>query len=421
MNAEIISVGTELLLGQVVNTDATAVAQELCGLGINLLHMSVVGDNPKRLDDAVKLALSRSDLLVMTGGLGPTTDDLTKETVAAAAGKKLVLHEESLQRLRDYFHTDDIPENQRKQAFLPEGCTVLKNDNGTAPGCAFTAENGCTVIMLPGPPSELVPMLQKEAVPYLKNGQESVIVSHNIRIYGKGEALVAKMMDDLMDSVSPTLAPYAKEGECYLRVTAKAATTEEADALCKPMMDEICSRLGDYVYGIDADSLEETVVSLLREKGMHLSLAESCTGGLLAKRITDVSGASDVLEMGFVTYSNRAKQELLGVPQEILDKHGAVSVETAKAMAEGTVKKSGADLAVSITGVAGPNPSEGKPVGLIYVGLSDGKQSWVAEINNGGRRKNREWHRHCAASRALEMVRRYVCGLPILPELKSGR
>lgn len=418
MNAEIISVGTELLLGQVVNTDATAVAQELCGLGIDLLHMSVVGDNPKRLDDAVRLALSRSDLLVMTGGLGPTTDDLTKETVAAAAGKKLVLDEGSLQRLKDYFHTEDIPENQRKQAFLPEGCTVLKNDNGTAPGCAFTAENGSVVIMLPGPPSELVPMLHKEVVPYLKNGQESVIVSHNIRIYGKGEAPVAQMMDDLMDHTNPTLAPYAKEGECYLRVTAKAHSTEEADALCQPMIEGICTRLGSYVYGIDAESLEETVVSLLREKEKHLSVAESCTGGLLAKRLTDVSGASDVLEMGFVTYSDRAKHDLLGVPQEILDKHGAVSCETAAAMAEGTVARSGADLAVSITGVAGPNPSEGKPVGLIYVGLSDGKQTFVSEINNGGRRKNREWHRHCAASRALDMVRRYLCGLPVLDDAK---
>lgn len=418
MNAEIISVGTELLLGQVVNTDATAVAQELCGLGINLLHMSVVGDNPKRLDDAVRLALSRSDLLVMTGGLGPTTDDLTKETVAAAAGKKLVLDEGSLQRLKDYFHTEEIPDNQRKQAFLPEGCTVLKNDNGTAPGCAFVSESGCTVIMLPGPPSELVPMLQKEAVPYLKQGQESVIVSHNVRIYGRGEAPVAKMMDDLMDSTSPTLAPYAKEGECYLRVTAKAATTEQADALCRPMMEEICSRLGSFVYGIDVESLEEVVVQLLREQGKHLALAESCTGGLLAKRITDVSGASDVLEMGFVTYSNRAKQELLSVPQEILDEYGAVSRETAKAMAEGTVARTGADLAVSITGVAGPNPSEGKPVGLIYIGLSDGKQTWVAELNNGGRRKNREWHRHCAASKALDMVRRRLHGLPVLPELE---
>lgn len=417
MNAEIISVGTELLLGQVVNTDAAIVAQALSALGINLLHSSVVGDNPRRLEDAVRLALSRSDLLIMTGGLGPTTDDLTKETVAAASGRKLVLHEESLKRIQTYFNEKHVNENQAKQAYLPEGCTVLQNDNGTAPGCVFDAENGCTVIMLPGPPSELTPMLEHYAVPYLKRGQESVIVSHNVHIFGRGEAPVALMMDDMMDGENPTLAPYAKEGECFLRVTAKAASEAEADKLCQPMIDEIKRRLGDFVYSVDIESLEELVVQLLNEQGKTLATAESCTGGLLSKRITDIPGSSAVFHMGCVTYANKAKEALLHVPHETLAAHGAVSEETARAMAEGIVRRAGSDLGVGITGIAGPDGgTDEKPVGLIYIALSDGKQTWVAKRAPIGRTKSRAWHRYCAASQALDMVRRYLCGLPVLPE-----
>ena len=417
MNAEIISVGTELLLGQVVNTDAAIVAQALSGLGIDLLYASVVGDNPRRLEDAVRLALSRSDLLIMTGGLGPTTDDLTKETVAAAAGRKLVLHEESLKRIQTYFNEKHVSENQAKQAYLPEGCTVLQNDNGTAPGCAFEAENGCTVLMLPGPPSELTPMLEHYAVPYLKRGQESVIVSHNVHIFGRGEAPVAQMMDDMMDGENPTLAPYAKEGECFLRVTAKAASEAEADKLCQPMIDEIKRRLGDFVYSVDVESLEELVVQLLNEQGKTLATAESCTGGLLSKRITDIPGSSSVFHMGCVTYANEAKETLLSVPHETLAAHGAVSEETARAMAEGIVLRAGSDLGVGITGIAGPDGgTTDKPVGLIYIALSDGKETWVAKRAPIGRTKSRAWHRHCAASQALDMVRRYLCGLPVLPE-----
>lgn len=417
MNAEIISVGTELLLGQVVNTDAAIVARELSALGINLLHSCVVGDNPQRLKEAVETAISRSDLLIMTGGLGPTTDDLTKETTAAAAGKKLKLHEESLRRIENYFNEKCVSENQAKQAYLPEGCTVLQNDNGTAPGCAFQADNGCTVLMLPGPPSELAPMMKNYAVPYLKQGQESVIVSHNVHIYGKGEAPVALLMDDKMDGENPTLAPYAKEGECFLRVTAKAENEEAADKLCKPLIDEIKGRLGDYVYSVDIESLEELVVKLLNEQGKTLATAESCTGGLLAKRITDIPGSSAVFHMGCVTYANEAKEALLYVPHEILEAHGAVSEETARAMAEGIVRRSGSDLGVGITGIAGPDGgTPEKPVGLIYIALSDGKNTWVTKRSPIGRTKSREWHRHCAASQALDMVRRYLSGLPVIPE-----
>ncbi len=417
MNAEIISVGTELLLGQVVNTDTAIVARELSGLGINLLYSAVVGDNPERLRHAVETSLSRCDLLIMTGGLGPTTDDLTKETVAAAAGKKLVLHQESLDRIRNYFNAASVTPNQEKQAWLPEGCTVLCNDNGTAPGCAFQAENGCTVLMLPGPPSELEPMLKHQAVPYLKRGQKSVIVSHNVHIFGKGEAPVAMIMDDKMDGENPTLAPYAKEGECMLRVTAKAADERTADKMCQPLIQEIKKRLGDFVYSVDVESLEELVVMELGKQHKTLACAESCTGGLLSKRITDIPGSSAVFHLGCVTYANEAKEALLGVPHETLETHGAVSEETARAMAEGIVHQASSDIGVGITGIAGPDGGTAeKPIGLIYIALSDGKNTWVAKRSPIGRTKSREWHRHCAASQALDMVRRYLCGLPVVPE-----
>ena len=414
MNAEIISVGTELLLGQVVNTDTAIVAQELSALGINLLYSAVVGDNVERLRHAVDTAISRSELLIMTGGLGPTTDDLTKETTAACAGKKLVLHQPSLERIQNYFNEKHVSENQEKQAWLPEGCTVFQNDNGTAPGCAFQAQSGCTVIMLPGPPSELEPMLKNYVVPFLKKGQEHVIVSHNVHIYGRGEAPVAQLLDDLMNGENPTLAPYAKEGECYMRVTAKAPTVEEADEMCRPVIEEIRRRGGDFVYSVDVESLEELVVGELAAQGKTLATAESCTGGLLSKRITDVAGASAVFHMGVVTYANQAKEDLLGVSHETLERWGAVSSQTAREMAQGIVRRSQADLGIGITGIAGPDGGTAeKPVGLIYIALSDGERTWVTKRHPIGRTKSRAWHRHCAASQALDMVRRYLEGLPV--------
>lgn len=417
MNAEIISVGTELLLGQVINTDTAIVAKELSALGINMLYSAVVGDNPERLEEAVKAAINRSDLLIMTGGLGPTEDDLTKETVAKAAGKKLVMHEESLRKIESYFNHVKVADVQKKQAMLPEGCEVFENNNGTAPGCAFKAENGCVIIMLPGPPSELKPMLTESAVPYLQIEQNSVIVSHNVHVYGRGEALVGEMVSDLLEGSNPTVAPYAKEGEMFLRVTAKAENEDEANEMCRPVIEEIEARLGEFIYGVDIESLEELVVNLLREQGKRIAFAESCTGGLLAKRITDIPGSSEVFEMGCVTYSNAVKEQILGVSSETLNKYGAVSEQTAREMAEGIYKISGADVGVAVTGIAGPGGgSEEKPVGLAYIALCDGKNTWVGLRNPMGRTKNRGWHRHCTASQALDMVRRYLKGLPIVLE-----
>lgn len=415
--AEILAVGTELLLGHTINTDAALVARELNSLGISVLYSTVVGDNPQRLADAMGTALKRSDLVVTTGGLGPTGDDLTKETVAAAAGRRLVLHEESKRRIEAYFKGRECGESQFRQAMLPEGCQVFPNDFGTAPGCAFYSENGSLVMMFPGPPSELIPMLKQYGVPYLKRFSEGVILSRMMRVFGMGEGAAAERIADLTESENPTAATYAKENEMFIRVTARAASEAEAESLCEPMIREIRRRLGDVIYTVNEDGtsdscLENTVVALLKEKGWTFGAAESCTGGLLAKRITDVPGASDVLRLSMVTYANEAKAQFLGVPEETLRDYGAVSFQTAKAMAEGIRLAAGADLGIGITGVAGPGGgTPEKPVGLVFIALCDGEHTWVRRMDPPGRVKSRESLRIRASSIALDMMRRRVEGL----------
>ena len=416
MNAEIISVGTELLLGNTVNTDTTIIARELSRLGINLLFTGTVGDNPARLDFTIRQALSRSDLVITTGGLGPTGDDLTKETIAKAAGKKLVFHEESFRRIQEHLAGREMAESEKKQAYLPEGCTVLKNNVGTAPGCAFETDAGKLVMMFPGPPSELIPMLRDYGAPYLLKRENAAIVSKNIHVFGLGESRVAELIADLTEGSNPTAATYAKECEMFVRVTARAATEQEAEALCQPLADKITARLGDVVYSTQADSLEELVVRELSARGLKLATAESCTGGLLAKRITDIPGSSDVFEMGAVTYANRIKTMVLDVPEDMLERHGAVSEEVARAMAEGIRRKAGSDLGIGITGIAGPGGgTPEKPVGLVYIALSDGKETYVRRMPGTGRPRSREYQRTAASSNALDMVRRWLGGKPVLP------
>ncbi|MEI3478975.1 MAG: competence/damage-inducible protein A [Bilophila sp.] len=417
MNAEIISVGTELLLGHTINTDAAFVARELSAIGVNLLYACTVGDNAGRLRAALEEALGRSDVVITTGGLGPTDDDLTKETIAAVAGVPLALHEDSLRRLEEYFRgRPPMGENQRKQAMLPEGCTPFPNDIGTAPGCGVRTAAGKIIIMLPGPPSELVPMLQRYVVPFLSGAAHAVIHSSMIRTFGLGEGSGALKIADSTDAANPTAATYAKENEMFVRVTARAESEEEAEALCRPVVEEICRRYGDVVYGVDVENLESVVVALLRERGLRLATAESCTGGLVAKRITDVPGASDVFGTGFVTYANDAKTRLLGVAASLLEAHGAVSEPVARAMAEGARKASGSDLGIGITGVAGPGGgTPEKPVGLIYIALSAGDETFVRRMTPPGRIHGRGWLRERAASTALDMVRRYLCDLPLEP------
>lgn len=417
MNAEIISVGTELLLGHTINTDASYVARELSTIGVNLLFAGTVGDNVPRLKETLESALQRSDLVITTGGLGPTGDDLTKETIAETAGKKLVLHQESMDRIIRYFKGRAVGETQEKQAMLPEGCTVFPNDHGTAPGCGFETDAGKTVIMLPGPPSELIPMLKNYAIPYLTRNDKAVIVSKIVRVFGLGEGFVAEQITDLTDCANPTAATYAKDGEMFVRVTARAENEEKAKAMCAPVVKELKKRFSEFIYGIDVESLEEVVVTELGRRGLRLATAESCTGGLLSKRITDIAGASKVFQMGAVTYANEIKTLLLGVPEPTLKQYGAVSEQTARAMAEGVRKKSGSELGIGITGIAGPDGGTAeKPVGLIYIALCDGEHTWVRKMQRAGASKGREYLRNLAASNALDMVRRYLAGIGGLEE-----
>jgi len=410
---EILSVGTELLLGNIANTDAQMLSQGLSELGLNVFWHTVVGDNLQRAEEAVALAKQRADIIITTGGLGPTCDDLTKNVLAEAFGKKLVFDEGSAQRIRSYFQRTGRPmtDNNLQQAMLPEGCTILENDWGTAPGCAFEAE-GCHVIMLPGPPSECRPMFQYRAKPYLLSLSEGVIASHTIKLFGIGESSMEAQLRDQMNAMSnPTLAPYAKEGECELRVTAKAATDGEAQALLRPTVEQVRALFGDKVYGVDVPSLEYVVIQALKTKDLTLGVAESCTGGLIAKRLTDVPGASAAFKGGIVSYTNEVKENLLGVPPHILERYGAVSKEVAAAMAEGARRALGCDIALSATGVAGPDKDDwGNEVGTMFVAISTFKGTHVRPLHLGIR-PMRERLRTQTASHAFDLAWRYLSGL----------
>ena len=411
--AEIIAVGTELLLGHTINTDSAMIARALSALGIGVYHQTVVGDNPQRLLDAVNLAKSRADIIITTGGLGPTCDDLTKQVLARAFGKELVPHPASEARIRAYFERNHLPmsPNNLRQAMLPEGCTVLENDWGTAPGCAFEAD-GVHVIMLPGPPRECTPMMQERAVPYLAALSGGVILSRTLKVFGMGESAVEDRLHRQMSTMeNPTLAPYAKEGEMEVRITARAADAAAANAMLDPVEAEVRAVLGDVIYGVDVPSLEARVLALLKEAGTTLATAESCTGGLIAKRITDLAGASAVFRGGVVSYTNEVKAAVLGVPEAMLAEYGAVSPQVAAAMAQGARERLGSSLAVSVTGVAGPDKDDrGNPVGLVYLGFTDGKRTWVKETHLGTARGR---VRTMAAHTGLDLVRRYLTGLSL--------
>ncbi|MCI8913231.1 MAG: competence/damage-inducible protein A [Lawsonibacter sp.] len=410
---EILSVGTELLLGNIANTDAQMLSQGLSELGLNVFWHTVVGDNLQRAKEAVALAKKRADIIITTGGLGPTCDDLTKNVLAEAFGKKLVFDEPSAQRICAYFQRTGrvMTDNNLQQALLPEGCTILENDWGTAPGCAFQAE-GVHVIMLPGPPSECRPMFLYRARPYLMSLSEGVIASHTIKLFGIGESTMEAQLRNQMNAMSnPTLAPYAKEGECELRVTAKAATDAEAQALLRPTVQQVTELFGDKVYGVDVPSLEHVVIHGCKEKGLTLGCAESCTGGLIAKRLTDVPGASSAFRGGIVSYTNEIKKQVLGVPDELLVQFGAVSSETAKAMAEGARKVLGCDIALSSTGVAGPSRDDrNNEVGTMFVAIATPEGTCVHALHLGAR-PMRERLRTQTASHAFDLARRYLSGL----------
>ena len=414
--AELIAVGTELLLGNIVNTNARDISQALSAVGVNVFWHTVVGDNPQRLKEALDIARKRADVIITTGGLGPTYDDLTKQTICEAFGKPLVLHQDILDGIRTFFERNahrEMPKNNIQQAELPEGCTVFDNPVGTAPGCAFESD-GVHVLMLPGPPFEMLTMLKRHVIPYLRALSDEVIVSHDIMTFGLGESPMEELLRDKMSHMeNPSLATYAKPSEVRLRATAKAGSVAEAEAMLAPVVGDVTAFLGNYVYGVDVASLEEVCFRLLREKGLTLATAESCTGGRVAERITALPGVSAVYRGGVVSYWTAVKADVLGVPQAILDTHGAVSEETARAMAEGARRITGAEIAVSVTGVAGPDPDErGVPVGIVYIGLATPDGTFCRPCDFGKRRRDRI--QDMASNHALDVVRRYLTGLPIL-------
>lgn len=373
MNAEILCIGTELLLGNIVNTNAAYLSQELAKLGINVYHHSVVGDNADRLKEALKLASNRADLIITTGGLGPTYDDLSKEMIAAHFGRKLVKHQPSMDRLREFYAArkdKTMTPGAMKQAQQPEGAVIFPNHSGTAPGAAIE-EKGKIAILLPGPPRELQLMFETEVAPYLRQFVKTTIVSRNVQLFNIGESVVETILRDLMvSSENPTLAPYAKEGEVNLRLTASAATEEAGYRMIEPLLQQVKELVGRYIYGIDVPDLQTALVASLQEKNLTVSCAESCTGGLISKSITDVAGCSDVYLGGACTYSNQMKMDLLHVKPETLQRYGAVSEQTAIEMAQGIRAFTHSDLAVSTTGIAGPGGGTSeKPVGLVYIAV----------------------------------------------------
>ena len=407
-NAEILCVGTELLLGEVVNTNAAYISRELARLGISVYHTAVVGDNPARLSDAVKVALENADLLILTGGLGPTYDDLTKETVAEVLGLPMVRDEKILREIQDFFASMGIkmPENNAKQADIPLGAEPIPNHTGTAPGI-FLQKDEKVVVLLPGPPFELMPMFEEFVFPRLRKMSDKVLVSHNIHIMGMGESEVETHLIDLMkNSTNPTLAPYAKEGEMRLRVGALVSNEEEGEKMCADMIEKVKNTpVGEHIYALDAELIEKLVVKILKEKGLTLSCAESCTGGYFGKRITDISGASAVFKGGFITYSNEAKIELLGVSPETLEKYSAVSPQVAEEMALGARLRLKTDIAISITGEAGPNPdpTTKQEVGTVFIGVSTAEKTFSVKVQIA-RQRNREYVRRVASSRAMKEI-----------------
>lgn len=406
MKAELISIGTELLLGDIVNTNAQFLAKELATLGIDVYHQCVIGDNEERVLRAFKEAFDRCDIIITTGGLGPTQDDLTKELGAKYFNKKMILHEPSLEWIKKYLDIKDEEalEANKKQAYFPEGATILPNEKGTAPG-AIISENNKTLIILPGPPKEMKSMFNNHVVKYLSDMTGEVIKSKTLRIFGIGESLMAKKINDIIqNSTNPTVAPYAKDYEVTLRVTAKEKNEEKCEALINPKCEEIKSILGEYIYGEGETSLDTVVAELLCKKKLSISTAESCTGGMVAATLISYPGISDVFKEGAVTYSNEAKMKRLGVKEETLNNFGAVSEETAREMAEGISREAKTDIGISTTGIAGPGGgTEEKPVGLVYIGVCIKGNVIVEKFNFTG---DREAVRKKATMNALNILRK---------------
>ena len=417
MNAEILAVGTELLMGQIANTNAQYITARLQEKGVNVYYHTVVGDNSARLSETLRQCLKRSDVVIMTGGLGPTEDDLSKETVAEVFGKKLILHDQTVEAIKAFFAKAgrEMTPNNLKQAYMPENSTVLENPNGTAPGYivegSIAGESGKAVILLPGPPREMYPMFDRYVIPWLSEKSGKIIRSKFLRIFGIGEsALEYSIKDMIHEQENPTIAPYAKEGQVMLRVTAFADSEHDAEMLIKPVVGEIEKRVGSCLYSVENEELHEVVFKLLKERKMKIALAESCTGGMISATLVGIPGVSEVFERGVVCYSNESKISMLNVSKATLEKHGAVSHETAEEMAKGIAEISGADIGLSVTGIAGPDGgTPEKPVGLIYIGLHANGVSSVKKVQLTGERAR---VRNAAMLNVFDMARRHLLGLP---------
>ena len=396
MKTAILTVGTEILFGQIVNTNAAFLSRELNNLGYDVMYHYSVGDNPGRLAELIEFAFRDCDMIITTGGLGPTQDDLTKEVIAQAMGDRLVVSPEALSALKDRYERSGRPmtENNLKQANMPESAQILPNDQGTAPGF-WLEKKGKIIVSMPGPPREMTNMFEKEVKPRLISRQDSVIYYKILRTFGLGESKMETVLLPLIDGqTDPTIATYAKEGECRLRIASKRPTKEEAEAAVEDMTARVMDIIGEYVYSTDNEELADVVANMLLDKNITISCAESCTGGLFAGTLINTDGISKVFDRGIVTYSNEAKIKELGVKAETLDTFGAVSPETAAEMAEGIRAKTGTDMAVSVTGIAGPGGgSADKPVGLVYIGIAyDGKTDVVkAQMRNVTRNWNRNY------------------------------
>jgi len=409
MVAEILGVGTELLLGDIANTNAQFLSKALAGLGISVYGHTAVGDNPQRLLAALEHAFSKADMVVACGGLGPTQDDITKEVAAEYFGREMALDPVSWHSIKARFLGRGLlPENVMRNAMVPTGSTLLPNNHGSAPGVCIEQDNKL-LILLPGPPHELEPMFMEYAVPFLRQKTDKVFMSRTLKIVGVGESKVETALQDIIENqTNPTIAPYASLTEVALRITASAKDEKAAKDLITPVANEIYQRLGPHIYGEDDDNMAKIILDLLENQDLTLSIAESCTGGLLASAFVDIPGSSQVLLEGAVTYSNKAKIARLGVNEDLIASHGAVSPQVAEAMAEGVARTSGADIGISTTGIAGPDGgSAHKPVGLVYVGLHMAGKTIVKELRLIG---DRNEIRKRAVVCALDMLRVQALG-----------
>ncbi len=423
MNCELVAVGTEILLGNILNTHAKFLSETLASIGIPVYHHSAVGDNPARLREVVKLSFSRSDLVIFSGGLGPTTDDITAEVVCETLGLPMQKDDKAWEEILAYFtRTGRTPTpNNEKQAFFPKGATIFYNAHGTAPGFAVKAQ-GKTAILLPGPPRELVPMVKESVIPYLMGNSDLRFQSENLMIYGIGEAALEPMLADLVQSLDPTVALYAKDGQVQVRITAAVDRKHPDTEKIEGMIREIQSRVGLCCYGQNIEGLEQAVVPLLAQKRMKLATAESLTGGMIGQMLTSVPGASKVYECGIISYSDRIKHEVLGVDQDDLKRYGAVSATVARQMALGALRVSGADIAVAVTGFAGPaTPQDTLPVGTVFVSAAFDGKTVTREYHIGhGRGNERAYIRKLTAMRALDLVRRILLNDTELEYDKEG-